>query len=244
MAIKLEEITIILPTRNESRNIRKFLNSVPDSANLIVVDASDDETPDIVSSVRPHYTTVIRHPGTVTEARKIGADKATTPWLLFTDADIVFHDEYFRTLVRFERYDLIYGPKLSLDCYKTYYRWFAYGQYLIHLLGVPAVSGSNCLVRKNAYEESGGFDLRLTCNEDSEFAWRVKQTGYKAVYAFDLVVYAGDHRRLERGMIKKTLHSITRCTALYFDIIPDKWRSYDWGYWSGYSTNRELQNGN
>lgn len=72
----------------------------------------------------------------------------------------------------------------------------------------------------------------------------MKQTGYKAAYAFDLIVYAGDHRRLDRGMMKKTLHSITRCTALYFDIIPDKWRGYDWGYWSGYNTNRELRNGN
>lgn len=244
MAIKPEEITIIVPTRNEERNIRKFLSSVPDSVNLIVVDAGEDGTADIVSSARPHYTKVIRDPGTVTEARKIGADNATTPWLLFTDADVIFHDDYFINLARFEQYDLIYGPKLSLDFYKTYYKWFAYGQYLIHLLGVPAASGSNCLVRKKAYLESGGFDLRLTCNEDSEFAWRVKQTGYKAAYAFNLVVYAGDHRRLDRGMIKKTLHSITRCTALYFDIIPDKWRSYDWGYWSGYNTNRELRNGN
>ncbi len=245
MAIKLEEITIILPTRNETQNIRKLLKSVPDSVNLIVVDASDDATPDIVSSIRPHYTTVIRHPGTVTEAGKIGADKAATPWLLFTDADIVFHDQYFGNLAKFEHYDLIYGPKLSLGCYKIYYRWFAYGQYLIHLLGVPAASGSNCLVRNHAYEESGGFDLKLTCNEDSEFARRVKQTGYKAAYEFDLIVYAGDHRRPDRGMIKKTLHSIARCTALYFDIIPDKLRGYDWGYWSGYNTNRELQeNGN
>ncbi len=128
MAINLDDLTIVLPTRNESQNIRNFLKSVPETVRLIVVDASKDSTPDIVSSARPHYTTVVRHPGTVTEARRIGAELATTPWLLFTDADIVFSEDYFRNLADFEDCDLIYGPKLSLDFFKTYYKWFAYGQ--------------------------------------------------------------------------------------------------------------------
>lgn len=244
MGIKLGDLTIILPTRNESHNIRHFLKSVPEDIHLIVVDASEDSTPDIVSSLRPDYTNLIRHPGTVTEARRIGADAAKTPWLLFTDADIVFSAAYFRNIAKLEEYDLIYGPKLSLDRFRAYYKWFAYGQRLIHLLGVPAVSGSNCIIKREAYEMSGGFDLDLTCNEDSELAWRLKRMGYRPYFTFDLVVYAGDHRRLERGVIRKTLHSITRCSALYFNLIPDKWKSCDWGYWSQYNSSRELQNGN
>ncbi len=244
MGIQLSDITIVLPTRNESRNIRNFLNSIPYNVNLVVVDASEDATADIVSSVRPDYTKVIRHPGTVTEARRIGADVATTSWLLFTDADIVFSREYFRNIENLEEYDLIYGPKLSLDRFRAYYQWFAYGQRLIHALGVPAASGSNCIIGKGVYERSGGFDTGLTCNEDSELAWRIGRMGYKSYFTFDLVVYAGDHRRLERGIIRKTLHSITRCTALYFNLIPDEWKSSDWGYWSHMDTNRELRNGN
>jgi glycosyltransferase involved in cell wall biosynthesis len=244
MGIELNDLTIILPTRNESSNIRNFLRSVPDNIGLIVVDASEDSTADIVSSVRPDYTTVIRHPGTVTEARRIGADAANTRWLLFTDADITFSKDYFRNVGNLEEYDLIYGPKLSLDRFRAYYKWFAYGQRLIHALGVPAASGSNCIIRREAYERSGGFDMELTCNEDSELAWRIDRMGYKSYFTFDLVVYAGDHRRLERGIIKKTLHSITRCTALYFDLIPERLKGSDWGYWSHINTNRELQNGN
>lgn len=244
MGIDLNELTIVLPTRNESRNIRNFLRSLPENVNLVVVDASEDTTADIVSSVRPDYTKVIRHPGTVTEARRIGADAAKTRWLLFTDADIVFSGDYFRNVEKFEEYDLIYGPKLSLDRFRAYYRWFAYGQSLIHALGVPAASGSNCIIRKEAYETSGGFDSGLTCNEDSELAWRINRMGYKSCFTFDLVVYAGDHRRLEMGMMRKTLHSITRCSALYFNLIPDRWKGSDWGYWSHMNTNRELQNEN
>jgi glycosyltransferase involved in cell wall biosynthesis len=244
MGIDLSDITIILPTRNESRNIRKFLSSVPENIRLIVVDASEDATADIVSATRTDYTTVIRHPGTVTEARRTGADASTTPWLLFTDADIVFSRDYFINVGNLAEYDLIYGPKLSLDRFRVYYKWFAYGQRLIHTLGVPAVSGSNCIMRREAYHSSGGFDQELTCNEDSELAWRLDRMGYRSYFASDLVVYAGDHRRLERGIMKKTLHSITRCTALYFDLIPERLKGSDWGYWSHINTNRELQNGN
>lgn len=244
MAIKPEDITVILPTQNESHNIGRFLGSVPDGVSLIVVDASDDSTPDIVTSVRPDYTMVIRHPGTVTEARRIGADAAATQWLLFTDADVVFPRDYFGKLGVLDGYDLIYGPKLSPDHFRRYYRWFAYGQSLIDRLGVPAASGSNCAVSKEAYLISGGFDTDLTCNEDSELAWRVKRCGFSTRFSMDLAVYATDHRRLKMGMIRKTLHSVTRCTALYFGLIPRKWRGNDWGYWPRNDSDRGLLNGN
>lgn len=232
MAIELDDITVVLPTRNESKNIGRFLKSLPENIKLILIDASDDSTADIVKSTRPHYTTIIRHRGTVTEARSLGVEMATTSWLIFTDADVVFSERYFINLVNLEDCDLIYGPKLSLDYYTNYYKWFAYGQYLIHLLGVPAASGSNLVVSRQAYEKAGGFDLELTCNEDSELAWRVRRTGFKTNFLFNLVVYAHDHKRLQKGLIRKTLHSITRCAALYFDVLPSKWRNYDWGYWA------------
>ena len=42
--MKLEEITLIVPTKNEERNIGKFLSSLPPKLWLTVVDASEDET--------------------------------------------------------------------------------------------------------------------------------------------------------------------------------------------------------
>lgn len=143
MTINLNDLTVVLPNRNESHNIRNFLKSVPESLKLVIADASEDSTPDIVSSSRPDYTFSIRHNGTVTEARRIGAELATTTWLLFTDADIVFSEDYFRNLADLEDCNLIYGPKLSLDHVKTYYKGFACGQYLIHVTRVPAAFGSD-----------------------------------------------------------------------------------------------------
>jgi glycosyltransferase involved in cell wall biosynthesis len=240
----LSQFTIILPTRDESHNIRKFLRSVPKKIKLVVVDASRDDTAEIILEERPLYTSVIKEFCSVTEARKIGSEFAQTKWLVFTDADIEFAPDFFDKLITYSGYDLIYGPKLSYGDYSAYYKLFSHGQYLIDSLGVPAASGSNCIITKEAYLKSGGFDIELTCNEDSELAWRVKQSGYKALYDPKLIVYATDHRRLEMGIIRKTLHSIIRCSLLYFRLMPQKWRKYDWGYWSGKLKDPVTEDGN
>lgn len=171
------DYTIILPTKNESHNIREFLSSIPKGIKLVVIDASDNYTAEIIIQEKPLNTSVIKECCSVTEARKIGSDFAQTKWLIFTDADIEFAPGYFDKILTHCRYDLVYGPKLSEGDYSIYYKLFSHGQYLIDSLGLPAASGSNCIITKEAYDKSGGFDIELTCNEDSELAWRIKQTG-------------------------------------------------------------------
>jgi glycosyltransferase involved in cell wall biosynthesis len=237
--MKTSDVTVVLPTRNEEKNIRTFLSALPESCHLIVVDASDDRTADIIASARPDRTQIFSLKSTIPEARQLGTLQAKTEWLLFTDADIVFPPYYFQELTKYASYDCVYGAKLSRDRFHRYYSWFAYGQQLSHKLGIPAATGSNLLVRRNAVIEVGGFDPELVCNEDSELVWRIKRSGFRIVFAPDLPVYATDHRRLERGLWRKTGHSILRCLLLHFDLIPARWRGLDWGYWS---SSRETQN--
>lgn len=233
------EITVILPTRNEAHNIPFFLRSLPVEIPLIVVDASDDETAVTVQRNRPFNTCVIRHPGNVTAARQVGAEAAITPWLLFSDADVLFAPDYFTKAVAYLRADAVYGAKLSLNEFSGYYRWFRRGQLLADRLGIPAASGSNLLMRRQVFTAVGGFDLTLTVNEDSEIAWRVKRRGYQVIFAPDLIVYARDQRRLRNGRFRKTAHTLLRCTLLYTGLMPARWRSHDWGYWADCTPNRE-----
>lgn len=230
--MNLDTITVVVPTRNERHNIPTFLASLPPDVSLVVVDASTDDTPTVIESLRPRHTRVICQPSNVTEARCIGADAATTEWLLFTDADITFAPDYFATLAaRPNDSDALYGPKLSRDAFRYYYKFFSWGMRLIHNAGIPAVSGSNLLVKRSVYHAIGGFDLSLTVNEDSELGWRVPRQGYRIDFDPALKVYARDHRRLERGRFYKTAHSLVRCGLLYFNLMPKRWRSRDWGYW-------------
>jgi glycosyltransferase involved in cell wall biosynthesis len=248
------DLTIIVPTRNEAANIGSFLRSIPPEIAVVIVDGSSDETRAIVHGIRPTNTTLLDCPGSLTAARQLGAARAATHWLLFTDADVTFADDYFerlRPLIcaeaptacvrRGARLGLVYGPKLSRGEFATYYRAFAWAQRVVDIARIPAASGSNMLITAPAFAAVGGFDTTLCCNEDSELGWRIARAGHSCRFDPRLIVWASDHRRLRRGRLRKTLHTAARCFLLYLDLVPLRWRSRDWGYWSEPSTKRFLE---
>jgi glycosyltransferase involved in cell wall biosynthesis len=233
----LEQLTIVVPTRNEAANIEGFLDSIPETTALIVVDKSTDDTAEIVRRRRPRHTTVLECNDSLTGARQKGALAARTPWLLFTDADVEFAPGYFAALetclgsAEARSLGMLFGPKLSADDYEGHYRRAAVAQRVLAGLRIPAASGSNMLVRADTFAAVGGFDTALTCNEDSELGWRIARSGFSWRCDPRLVAFATDHRRLRRGVLRKTLHTVFRCSALYIGLIPRRWRGHDWGYW-------------
>jgi len=231
----LSDLTIVIPTRNEAANIGALLASVPPDVELIVVDNSDDDTAEIVRRRRPCRTLIVHCSGSLTVARETGARAARSRWLLFTDADVRFAPSYFSTLGdRLERSGdiaLLFGSKLSADDYVGHYRRLSIAQGALARLKIPAASGSNMLVTSEAFSAVGGFDTSLSCNEDSELGWRIARAGYAWRHEPGLVVFATDHRRLHRGPLRKTFHTVFRCTSLYLNLIPSCLRGHDWGYW-------------
>jgi glycosyltransferase involved in cell wall biosynthesis len=230
----LNEVTVIVPTKNESRNIRRFLDGIPSNILLIVVDASDDDTCEIIRERRTENTLIIRDPGDIPAARQRGADVARTEWLLYTDADVVFAEDYFHRLAQLEvteRHGGLVGAKTSSGQYRRYFRGFNLGLRLLCTLRITAGSGSNMLVRRRALHEAGGFDRAVSCNEDSLLLWRISRLGYKVPFVGQLKVYEFDHRRLDGGATSKTLHSVARCAMLYTGILQKTGRTHEWGYW-------------
>src|SRR5688572_18339230 len=203
----LEQLTIIVPTRNEAANIAAFLDSIPETAELIVVDKSTDGTLEIVRRRRPRHTTVLDCNESLTAARQKGALAARTRWLLFADADVKFAPGYFTALAsclvcnEAASLGMLLGPKLSADDYEGHYRRLEVAQRVLAALRIPAASGSNMLVRADAFVAVGGFDTALTCNEDSELAWRIARAGFGWRCDARLVALATDHRRLRRGAL-------------------------------------------
>jgi len=232
--MKLSELTIILPTKNEERNIDRFLNSLPDYITIVIVDASRDHTCEIVLNHGRKNIFMVKDDGNIASARQKGADIARTEWLLFTDADVVFEKNYFTHLQNLsvtEEHGGICGAKLSRDRYRGYFLFFSFGLKIICMIGIPGATGSNMLVRRSALYEVGGFDLSLNCNEDSYLMWQIKRSGYRVVFSKKLCVYEFDHRRLDNGRIKKTLHSLLRCLILFSGVFPGWANKRDLGYW-------------
>lgn len=227
----LQNITIIVPTKNEEKNIPSFVSSLPPMVQLIVVDASSDSTPDLIRQIRPENTKIVYSHARIAEARNLGVDMARSRWLLFTDADCSFPPDYFPALHFLWPADAYYGPKISDGPYQQYYRNFSLWQERFDRFGIPAVSGSNFLVRRDVFQAVGRFDPQLLVNEDTELGFRLKKFGYWISFTPRLRVIANDHRRIVRGAFRKHLHSLSRCSLIYLDLFPRLWRGKDWGYW-------------
>lgn len=232
--MKLSDLTVIVPTKDEADNIGPFLDSLDPRVALIVVDASTDDTRERIHARRPDAL-VIEDQSTIPEARQLGMERATTEWVLFTDADMSFGEGYWTA---WEALDLgpkvgaVQGAKLSADDdYQTYYKLFSAGIRVMSWLTIPAGSGSNMLFRRTALLDVGGFDFALTANEDIYALWSVRKAGWRVPYAGGLKVYERDHRRLDQGRLKKTIHGWIRPLMLFTGIGDDRVRTSSWGYW-------------
>ena len=102
-------VSIIVPARNEERDIEEALSSLlaldyPDFEILVVNDRSTDRTGEILARLQTAYPRL--QVATVTElppawlgknhALQFGADRASGELLLFTDADIIMHPSALR----------------------------------------------------------------------------------------------------------------------------------------------------
>lgn len=233
MGVTADEVTIVVPTKNERDNIVRFLSSIPAGIDVIVVDASEDETPCLIAEHRPDAT-VVRAPVNIPVARQVGGEMASTEWVLYTDADVLFGPRYFEVLAAVSTSKTtggIVGTKSTFDGFDRYHRWFRTGQATLSALGIPAATGSNMLVRAETLRSVGGFDPNLSVNEDTELMFRVARSGHTVHYVPELVVVSFDHRRLEMGLARKVAHGAVRNTALYLGLFERRIRAGDWGYW-------------
>ena len=232
--IDRRNVTVIVPTLNESSGIARFLGSIPADVSVVMVDSSTDDTPDIARAVHPNVE-VLSVRCNIATARQLGSQHARTEWLLFTDADVVFSPNYFSRLDAMEvGEDVggIVGTKSTVAGFDAYHRWFRRGQACLHRVGIPAATGSNLLIRAEALRQAGGFDPALSVNEDTEVMFRVNRAKWRVPLAADLDVQSFDHRRLERGVARKLVHGALRNTALYLGLFDGMVRKSDWGYWS------------
>jgi glycosyltransferase involved in cell wall biosynthesis len=229
-------ISVIVPTRNEMGNVPHLLASLPAGLELVVCDASTDETPSLVADLRPENTVILASPGTIAQARQQGARASSGQILVFSDADVEFDSGYFDRLLTRTDWDGICGAKLSRGAFARDYQLMLRAQrFTYHQFGIAAASGSNMAVTRDALERLGGFRCELSCNEDTELFLRASRRGLRVRFDAGLVVWARDHRRLRKGRTTKVVHSLVRNILLYVTCCRPRlphWLEGDWGYWA------------
>jgi glycosyltransferase involved in cell wall biosynthesis len=203
------DLTVVVPACNEEKSIEATLRSLLASTGLrlkiiAVNDRSSDRTGERMEQIAaasggPHSLRVMH----ISElpagwlgkphAMAIGAQQATSPWLLFTDGDVVFKPQALELALRHaeaERADhLVLVPTVVL---KTFGEAAALG--VMNVLGgwtirlwkgadprasdSIGVGGFN-LIRREVYLRLGGFEaLRMEVVEDLRLGWLVKSGGY------------------------------------------------------------------
>lgn len=199
-----EKLTIIIPCKNEERYIGQLLDSLRlqkiGNTRVIIADCSTDSTRDIITNNRSFLNVEIIDGGPVSVARNNAAKLATTPYILFIDADVIFFDSFTIRDAVFEleldKVDLIGA---NIRCYDNDWRaelsFYIFNK-LNHILKyfTPFAVGAFMLTRKDKFDEYGGFPEQFTTSEDFFLSSKYDVKKFKIINHY----YGQDSRRFKK----------------------------------------------
>ena len=211
----LPTVSIVIPVYNGQHTIRFCLDSIhaldypTDKLQVIVVDNnSKDETPEIIRREYRWATLAFeRQKQGPHQATNTGLRQATGEIVAFTDADCYVSPDWLRKLVApFADPDVV-GVGGKIDAYtpespvEEFLRQRFAGANCVRMAeGFPAsLLTGNSAYRMQAVRAVGAFNDNLYTGAEVDLAWRVQwQTGKRAVYVPDAVIYHKFDSRLKR----------------------------------------------
>jgi glycosyltransferase involved in cell wall biosynthesis len=171
-----DKITIVVPCKNEETYIHHLLDALREQnigdTRVIIADCSTDATRQVIQDNSWELNVEIINGGPVSMAKNNGARLATTPYILFIDADVRF----FKYNVICDAVDKIESMNLDLvglniKCYDQDLRakaGFVVFNTINHALKYfsPFAVGAFMLTRRDRFEEYGGFPENFSTSED------------------------------------------------------------------------------
>src|SRR4051812_8093484 len=97
------QITVVIPTRDRSRLVRRALDSVarqryPAAEVIVVDDGSSDDTVDAIMRMGMAVRVIEGGGRGASVARNAGVSAARTGWIAFLDSDDLWHEDHLATL--------------------------------------------------------------------------------------------------------------------------------------------------
>ena len=199
-------VIVIIPARNEEAVIAACIESLarqPEIAQILVIDdQSSDKTADVIRGcMRETANLRLLEAGPLPDgwvgknhALWVGVQQATSPWLLFTDADVthacnsvrcaleIAHEQK-AALVSFSPEQIShnwYEKALIPFVYLRLAKKFSYDQVNDPKSPIAAANGQFLLIRRDVYDAIGGHrGVAGEVLEDVAIALRVKQAGHR-----------------------------------------------------------------
>src|SRR5215469_457243 len=233
-----EQLTIVIPAKNESRLLPTLLESLSRqdysllrSTKIFVADAgSTDGTQDLAMSFADRLDIEIIPGGLPSVGRNAGARRAETPYVLFIDADMELKDP---TLIR-RAMELAKSRKLQ--CVTTNI-WCSDGNFGDHMLYLgnniaqygsmlvrPFSTGMFMLFEKSAFDRLGGFHERALYAEDYLLSKKVPNRRFGIVRGR---IHTTNRRFRNMGHMKV----VGLFLKTMFNTWNDNYFLHDQGYW-------------
>ncbi|MBS3096364.1 glycosyltransferase [Candidatus Woesearchaeota archaeon] len=193
------ELTVIVPTYNEERNIKKKLRNLidinyPKKKLKIIVsdDCSTDKTAEIANKFKKIILLNAKGRNGKIAAINNALIHAKTEIVVLTDADAILEKDSIRNLVGYFSGDEIGGvtANIKIDVKNS---WYSYGQkkfqddennlrnYEGILDSVSSMDGRLCAFRRSLIKQ---IDEKSAA-DDLELAYQIRKKGFKAVFAQD-----------------------------------------------------------
>ncbi len=193
-------VSVIIPVWNRSEDIISCLQSLSrldypaEKIEVIVVDdASDDKTADVVSTF-PVHLIILKEHRQASYCRNLAARRAKGEILAFLDSDCVADPLWLRELIPAFRdpsngavgglVDSWFNEK-NLDHYEKVKSslnlgpWPKSSREGDHSFYLPSC---NLLVQRNLFLQLGGFREDMVVGEDVDFCWRLQDQGHHVEY--------------------------------------------------------------
>ena len=225
---KNPNISVIVPTLNEEKNIRMFLESISEQPSVdfetLVIDGGSKDGTSKIAEARNAKIVVLPGYGEFI-SRNVGAKIAKGNLLLFTCADIIFPRNVFRKIVdKFDKYPnliALSGPGHPFDAPllgRIEYAIYDLFRYLLAKLPKPlkrfSTSTNFLVVRKNYFEKTGGF-LTDDINADGLMGRKLLAMG-NVDFFMDTNVYASGRRMKNMGFIAFNRHYLYALENVFF----------------------------
>lgn len=206
-ASALPVVSVVVPTRNRADFLPYTLKALADQVypsgrvEVIVVDnSSTDGTEELVRSWMAVYPFPLRYACKENRgpasSRNHGAALARGEIIAFTDSDCMPSPGWLRSAVRALRPNVgvITGPIALQRTEDTHF--FFNAQLDPEVWDSGLYRTANLVIPKTVFEAVGGFDEgfalgpggQLLGGEDSDLGWRIRRTGYAAVFAPGVII--------------------------------------------------------
>lgn len=199
------KLTVIIPALNEEKALPKLLNCLRNqtigSENLEVIVADANSTDNTVKEARNYGAKVVEG-GSPAVGRNNGAKFASSPVLIFFDADVEIQRNFLeKALKSFESKDLdiaggYFAIKKGSLSYIVHNLSANFFKYIRQNTKSPNLSGDFIIIKKDLFERLSGFDESMTIGEDNDLAKRAKKIG--ANFATIDVRYITSPRRIDQ----------------------------------------------